>query len=122
MKPKLTGSRHVLAVKNLQVSADFYCRQLGFESLWTDGFWHFVRRGAITLMLGECADEMPAGDTGDHSYFGYFEVEGIDLLYREYREKGIAFLSHLEDKPWGQREFTLQTPDGHRIAFGEQIP
>lgn len=121
MKPKLTGSRHVLAVKNLQVSADYYKNLLGFQTLWADEFWHFLMRDGITLMLGECADEIPAGETGDHSYFGYFEVENIDALHEEYREKGVAFLGVLETKPWGQREFAVRTPDGHRIAFGEAI-
>ncbi|GAA0880597.1 hypothetical protein GCM10009119_35670 [Algoriphagus jejuensis] len=121
MRPKLTGSRHVLAVKNLKTSADYYKTLLGFETLWSDDFWHFLVRDEITLMLGECADEVPAGDTGDHSYFGYFEVKHIDTLFEEYQAKGVEFLSPVQDRPWGQREFTLRTPDGHRIAFGEEI-
>ena len=25
------------------------------------------------------------------------------------------------DKPWGMREFAIETPDGHRIMFGQDI-
>ena len=121
MRPKLTGSRYVLAVKNLQASAEFYKSQLGFQTVWADDFWHFLIRDEITLMLGECADEIPAGETGDHSYFGYFEVKGIDDLFEEYQAKGVEFLSPVENKPWGQREFGIRTIDGHRITFGEEI-
>ncbi|MBN7803117.1 VOC family protein [Algoriphagus aestuariicola] len=121
MRPKMTGSRYVLAVKNLKTSADYYQSLLGFETLWSDGFWHFLVRDKIIIMLGECADEIPAGEIGDHSYFGYFEVANIDGLYQEYQAKGVEFLSPLENKPWGQREFAIRTVDGHRIAFGEEI-
>jgi hypothetical protein len=27
----------------------------------------------------------------------------------------------MADKPWGIREFSVVTPDGHRIGFGELI-
>lgn len=121
MKPKLIGSRYVLAVKNLQVSAEFYKTKLGFQTLWADEFWHFLYRDEIRLMLGECADEMAAGETGDHSYFGYVEVNNIDGLYQEFLENGLKPLSPLENKPWGQREFAIRTPDGHRITFGEEV-
>ncbi|HEX2207657.1 MAG TPA: VOC family protein, partial [Longimicrobium sp.] len=29
--------------------------------------------------------------------------------------------SGIESKPWGMREFTVRTPDGHRIAIGHVI-
>lgn len=34
-------------------------------------------------MLGECRDAMAAHETGDHSYFAYVTVDGVDDLYRE---------------------------------------
>jgi uncharacterized glyoxalase superfamily protein PhnB len=72
-------------------------------------------------MLGECANEVAASETGDHSYFAYFEIDDIDELYREYQEKGVVVLHPIEDKPWGQREFAVRTPDGHRMTFGAPI-
>ena len=121
MESELTGGRYVLAVQNLKASADYYIGELGFSSRWAGDGWHFVSRGNITLMLGECADEIPARDIGDHSYFGYFEVTGIDRLYWEYRSRNVEIIRELGDMPWGQREFGIRTPDGHRIAFGEAI-
>jgi uncharacterized glyoxalase superfamily protein PhnB len=72
-------------------------------------------------MLGECADAMKAEETGDHSYFAYVNVEGLDDLYRELLAKNIALIQEPSDKPWGMREFVVRTPDGHRIMFGERI-
>ena len=122
MKAKMTGTRYVLAVKNLQRSGDYYKNTLGFKTLWQDDGWHFLIRDNVKIMLGECPEEKAADEIGDHSYFGYFEIEGIDTLYNEYKARGVMFLRDIENKPWGQREFAIRTIDGHRITFGQEIP
>ena len=120
-KLQIIGTRYVLAVKDLVQSAEYYKSQLGFTSLWTDGDWHFLSRDKFIVMLGECADDRSAFETLNHSYFAYIDVENIDDLYLEYRTKAVDVLSEIENKPWGQREFSVRTIDGHRIMFGEEI-
>src|SRR5262249_38296156 len=102
-------------------SADYYQHELGFTTLWSGDGWHFLGRGKFIVMLGECANEPSAFETGDHSYFAYIDVEHIDALYVEYGEKKVEILSPPADKPWGRREFAIRTVDGHRITFGEAI-
>ena len=121
MNSKITGSRYVLAVNNLATSADFYKNKLGFQTLWEEGDWHFLIRDDIKIMLGECPDDKPASEINSHSYFAYLEVDNIDMLYKEYQSKGVEVLSSIENKPWGQREFSIRTIDGHRITFGEEV-
>ena len=70
-------------------------------------------------MLGECADEMTAEETGNHSWFAHCLVENVDEVYRELVERGAKFLTTLALRPWGIRDFTVVTPDGHRIVFGQ---
>jgi hypothetical protein len=53
--------------------------------------------------------------------FAYWNVEGVDDLYQELAGRGALVTSKPQDKPWGLREFTLRTPDGHRITCGEVI-
>jgi uncharacterized glyoxalase superfamily protein PhnB len=72
-------------------------------------------------MLGECADAMPPGELGDHSYYGYITVSDIDALYSEYRKSEVQFTQGLSDKPWGMREFGIRTIDGHRLMFGQEL-
>ena len=71
-------------------------------------------------MLGECAGEKPASELGDHSYVAYF-VEGVDQFHAEVAERGAEVLSQPATEPWGLREFSIRTPDRHRIRFGEPI-
>ena len=119
---KITHSRCVLAVRDLDVSTRYWVDVLGFRTdpIKADG-WSFLTRDNFRVMLGECPDERPAGDLGNHSYFAYWNVEGVDDLYRELLAKGALVSSAPTNKPWGLREFGLRTPDGHRIVCGEAI-
>ena len=118
---KVVHTRHVLAVKDLKVEADYYIEKLGFDRDFTAPGWEFLSFGDFKVMLGECADEMTAEATGNHSWFAHALIENVDDVYREFTERGAMILSTVADKPWGIREFTVATPDGHRIAFGQLI-
>jgi uncharacterized glyoxalase superfamily protein PhnB len=119
---KIVNSRFVLAVRNLEVSTRYYMEVLGFRKDPIDAFgWSFLTRDSVRLMLGECPDVRSAGEVGDHSYFAYWNVEGVDELYREFVSKGALVTSAPTNKPWGLREFGLSTPDGHRIVCGQTI-
>ena len=121
--PRITNSRCVLAVRDLAVSTRFYTEVLGFGRDFGDGSdgWSFLSRDGFRVMLGECVDATPAGELGDHSWFVYLTVDEVDRLHAEVAAKGGEILSRPITKPWGLREFTLRTPDGHRIAFGEPV-
>jgi uncharacterized glyoxalase superfamily protein PhnB len=120
---RVTDSRCVLAVRDLAVSTRYYTDVLGFhrEPIDAEG-WSFLTRDNFKVMLGECPNEKPAGEIGDHSYVVYLYVEGIDSYYEEVTARGALVASKPEDKPWGLREFGMRTPDGHRITCGEPIP
>jgi predicted enzyme related to lactoylglutathione lyase len=117
----LTRTRSVLAVQDLGAATEYYTGVLGMGIDFTAPGWVFLSRGAFRLMLGECADAMPAHETGDHSYFVYVTVEGIGELYEEMVGNGATLTQQLADKPWGMREFGVRTPEGHRIMFGQEL-
>ena len=119
---RIVHSRCVLAVRNLRVSTTYYRDVLGFskDPIDAEG-WSFLSRDGFSVMLGECKDEKPASELGNHSYFVYWNMEGLDEFHREIAGKGALVTSRPTDKPWGLREFTLSTPDGHRITCGEAI-
>jgi catechol 2,3-dioxygenase-like lactoylglutathione lyase family enzyme len=120
--PQIVNSRFVLAVRDLAISTRYYVDVLGFALDPIDAAgWSFLSRDGIRLMVGECPEEPAARELGDHSYFAYWNVEGVDALYREFAARGALLLSPPTDKPWGLREFGLTTPDGHRITCGEEI-
>jgi uncharacterized glyoxalase superfamily protein PhnB len=119
---QIINSRCVLAVRDLAVSTKYYVDVLGFRKDPIDApGWSFLTRDRFSVMLGECKDAQPAGELGDHSYFAYWNVEGVDDLYKEFVSRGALVSSAPTNKPWGLREFGLRTPDGHRITCGQTI-
>jgi uncharacterized glyoxalase superfamily protein PhnB len=119
---RITGSRCVLAVRDLSASTNYYTDVLGFRRDPIDApGWSFLTRDDFSVMLGECPDEKPASELGNHSYIAYLYIDGIDRYYEEIAAKGALLTSAPQDKPWGLREFGMQTPDGHRITCGEPL-
>ncbi len=118
---KVIHTRHVLAVKDLAVSAEYFVDKLGFERDFTAPGWEFLSFGIFKVMLGECSDAMWAHETGDHSWFAHALVENVDEVYDEFRERGAEMISTIKTQPWGIRDFCVKTPDGHRIVFGQEM-
>jgi uncharacterized glyoxalase superfamily protein PhnB len=120
--PRFVDSRSVLAVRDLAKSTRFYCDVLGFERDAVDAKgWSFLSRDAFKLMLGECSDEVPAADTGNHSWFARVMVDGLDEYFRAIAARGAHVIAEPADRAYGLREFVIQTPDGHRLMFAERI-
>ncbi len=115
--PKILQNHYVLAVHNLQACADFF-EQLGFTIVAEPDGWIFVKRDNCMIMLGECRDALHPSTLGDHNYFGYLRVDDADAYYNELTKKGISILSPIETKPWEMREFSVATPEGHRLMIG----
>lgn len=53
----------------------------------------------------------------------YIRSNDIDNLYKKIQLNNIAIHpnGHLENKPWGQREFSLLDPDNNLLTFGQWI-
>jgi uncharacterized glyoxalase superfamily protein PhnB len=119
---RIVSSRCVLAVRDLNASTRYYREVLGFneDPIDAEG-WSFLTRDNFRVMLGECPNEPPASELGDHSYVAYWNIDGVDQFYQELAARGALVTSEPADKPWGLREFGLRTPDGHRITCGEPI-
>ena len=119
---RIQASRFVLAVRDLKISTDYYVNVLGFtrDAIEAEG-WSFLSRNTVLVMLGECRNEKPASELGDHSYFAYWNADKVDELYNEFLAKGAILTSRPQNKPWGLREFSLRPPDGHRITCGQVL-
>lgn len=119
MPSTISETRYVIAVLDLATSATFYQEVLGFDVREVgDPGWRFFTKDRCFIMAGECPNATPAGDLGDHSYFAYMVLDGIDAYYEQVRVAGAEIVKPLRDEPWGMREFGVRTNDGHRIMFG----
>jgi predicted enzyme related to lactoylglutathione lyase len=118
---KVVHTRHVLAVKDLDIASAYFIDKLGFDRDFSAPGWMFLSFGIFKVMLGECSDEMTAEATGNHSWFAHCLVENVDEVYDELVERGAKVLTPIGTRPWNIRDFTIVTPDGHRIMFGQSV-
>ncbi|MEH6456735.1 MAG: VOC family protein [Cocleimonas sp.] len=112
----------VIAVPDLERSADYYKNMLGFqvEEIGDPG-WRKYSRDNCHIMAGNCPDAIPPNGLGDHSYFCYLVVESANDYYAELIVNKAEISKPPEDKPWQMREFAITTIDGHRIMVGERL-
>ena len=110
----------ILAVEDLEISRRFYMDQMGFEEYLRTGGWSFLKRGSLRLRVGHCPGIVPISKCQAHSLIVQAVVDDVDALHAEFEAKGVD-VSAPEDKPWGQREFGVLTPDGHRFMFSQSL-
>jgi predicted enzyme related to lactoylglutathione lyase len=51
----------------------------------------------------------------------YIGVTDVDGLHEQSRKRGANIVAPLTDHPWGLRDFVVEAPGGHCLAFGERI-
>jgi catechol 2,3-dioxygenase-like lactoylglutathione lyase family enzyme len=121
-RAQMLGSTFVLATRDLERSAAHYVDTLGFRPLAIDApGWRFLERDACRIRIGHCPDAVPATELGDHSFFGYVEIDDVDAYSAEIAARGAIILAPPADKPWGMREMAVRTIDGHRIMFATRL-
>jgi predicted enzyme related to lactoylglutathione lyase len=123
--PLLTGISPVLLVTDLGRSVGYFSEQLGFAcELHGDppNFATATRDGeTILLSLAASHTVVPNWRIVEKMWDVYIRVDDVDALYAEVQERGAAIDYTIYNAPHGFREFGVQDPDGHDIAFGQPL-
>jgi predicted enzyme related to lactoylglutathione lyase len=122
----LTGVSPVLLVADLQRSVDYFSRRLGFEChIFGDppNFATAARDAAVILIALSDQPErlVPHWQIVDKMWDAYIRVDDADAIYAEVQERGASIDYTIYNAPHGFREFGVQDPDGHDIAFGQRL-
>ncbi len=110
-------ARAILGVRDVETSAAFYERALGFRVV--------TRMGEPTMFASLVRDEaglsLVRTDEPAVASFAccYFDVEGVGELHARCVAEGVEIVHPLTRQPWGNVDFVVIDPDGHRIAIGE---
>lgn len=125
---KLLGIAPVLLVSDLTASAAFWREMLGFK---VDLFNHppdfaIAERDGVRVMLGLVpaaakSKIVPNWHVVPCSNQAYIWVNDVDAMYAEVQSRGAQIDFTIYNTPWGTREFGVQDPAGHDIAFGQVL-
>jgi uncharacterized glyoxalase superfamily protein PhnB len=123
--PALLGISPVLLVADVARAVEYYRDRLGFRCDVYGEPPDFVvaERDAATILLALCRDPeriVPNWRIVDKVWNAYIRVDDVDAIYAEVQERGAEIDYTLYDAPSGFREFGVQDPDGHDIAFGQR--
>ena len=99
----------------------FYKEKLGFDaSTWGEPpTFAIVQRGTISLALALVPAD--AVTVSRRTWASYLYVADTDALYRELTRLGVDVPEPPETRIYGCREFVVDDPDGHIIAFGQVL-
>ena len=112
----LTSIVPKLPMRNREATLSYYVGQLGFMLSGDHGEYLICQKDNIEIHFFSHPDLDPHLNDGQV----YIRVTDIDALYDGLRSKGVAIHPNgpLENKPWGQREFSLLDPDHNLLTFG----
>lgn len=117
---KTLRSMPILQVHDVRASAEFYAK-LGFDC---HGFWGdppgfaIIQRGDVTLGLFL---PLSATVSPNDQWAAYVYVDDVNALHAELSAVGGLDMTQPNDEPYGCRDFDVTDPDGHRIAFGQDM-
>jgi catechol 2,3-dioxygenase-like lactoylglutathione lyase family enzyme len=122
----LTGISPVLLIADVQRSLEYYRDRLGFEcEVYGDPpDFMAARRDEATLLFALCPEPdriVPNWKIVHNIWNAYIRVDDADAIYAEVQKRGAGIDYTIYDAPHGFREFGVQDPDGHDIAFGQPL-
>jgi predicted enzyme related to lactoylglutathione lyase len=123
---RVTGLSPVLLVADVDRAVAYYRDRLGFACTTYGDPPTFVvaTRDEGVILLAFCDEPeriVPNWRIVDATWNVYVRVDDVEAIYAEVQERGAGIDYALYDAPSGFREFGVQDPDGHDIAFGQPL-
>ncbi|MCF6405051.1 VOC family protein [Chitinophaga filiformis] len=110
-----------IVTTKLAESKAFYTDVLGFGITFENDFYLLLHtpnhEAEISFLLPEHPSQQALfhkGFTGAGVYLT-IEVEDVDKMYRELKQKGIDIKIDIRNEPWGDRHFAITDPNGVNI-------
>lgn len=117
----LTNINPKLPMRDKEITLSYYVNQLGFSKFGSADYddYLMLERDQIQLHFFKFKNLKPRKNYGQV----YIRTDNIDELYKALLEKKTEIHPNgkLEDKSWGQREFSLLDPDSNLLTFGQNI-
>lgn len=107
-----------IVTKKLAETKDFYMNVLGFGVTFENEFYLLLHTPEKNYELSFLLPNHPSQQSLFHKPFAgegmylTIEVDDVDSLYEQIKNKGIDIKINLRDEPWGDRHFAIQDPNG----------
>ncbi len=106
----------------------FYTEILGFGVTFENEFYLLLHtpdhQAEISFLLPNHPSQQAIFQSPFQNQGVYLtiEVEDVDSLYKELKQKNVELKVDLRDEPWGDRHFAIQDPNGVGIDIVKYSP
>lgn len=117
-----------IVTSKLAATKTFYMNNLGFGLSFENDFYILLHTPDHSAEISFLLPEHPSQHPLFHkSYQGQgiyltLEVNDVDKVYKEIRDKGVPIKIEMRDEPWGDRHFAIEDPNGIAIDFVSYRP
>jgi predicted lactoylglutathione lyase len=123
---KFTNVCPVFLVEDITRTTEYYVNILGFKyAKHYDKKDKFatIYRDSIEIVLveklkGEIESNKSKYGNGFDAYIDTDSIEGIDIIYQDYKTKDVKIISEPKITDYGSYEFVFQDIDGRNIGIG----
>jgi uncharacterized glyoxalase superfamily protein PhnB len=120
----ITAAAPQFLVDRLDDALAFYEQRLGFERDFVyEDFYASVSRDGAVIHL-KCAPKLQAERAhrrSEEHLDAFLAVSGVRELHDELVRRGAPIVKPLEQRPWDQRDFYVEDPDGYILCFSEAV-
>jgi catechol 2,3-dioxygenase-like lactoylglutathione lyase family enzyme len=112
-----------ISTNKLTESRDFYIKHFGFELVY-ESDW-YIELLSPSLAAG-VSFTLPQRDVGEFftgkGLILSFGVDDVDAEYERLNGEGLTIQQELQNKPWGERSFVVNDPNGVHLYLYTLIP
>lgn len=112
-----------IITEKLKETKEFYMQMLDFGVTFENEFYILLhtpnKEAEISFLLLNHPSQKPLFHQPFQGKGMYLtiEVEDVDKVYQELKNKGVKIEIEIRDEPWGDRHFAIQDPNGISIDF-----
>ncbi len=116
----------VFPVPNMNKTADFYVRNLGFRCVeYTDSSEPHMclYKDNIEIILTDSKGKkvVPNRELYGYGYDTYVIVDNQEALQKEFESKKLKIVRRVSETDYGNKELVLEDIDGRWLGFGMKI-
>ena len=112
-----------IGTEKLVESKEFYCKHFGFELVYESDWYIELIAPGMPAGISFIKPQRDAGEFfGGSGIIVSFEVDDADAEFRRLTGEGVEICQDLQDKPWGERSFVVNDPNGVHVYVYKSIP
>ncbi|MDF2876147.1 MAG: Glyoxalase/Bleomycin resistance protein/Dioxygenase superfamily protein [Sporomusa sp.] len=112
-----------ISTDKLSESKEFYIKHFNFKLVYESDWYIELIAPGLPVGISFTKPQRDAGEFFNGSgIIISFEVDDVDAEYLRLKEAGVEICQDLVDKPWGERSFVANDPNGAHVYIYSSIP